>query len=38
MPVAMQRASEFAAAICGIRGGAPKRLDFYTPFKQEWNL
>jgi fructokinase len=38
MPVAMQRASEFAAAICGIRGGAPKLLGSYTPFKQEWNL
>lgn len=38
MPVAMQRANQFAAAICGIRGGAPQQHDFYIPFKQAWNL
>jgi len=38
MPVAMQRANQFAAALCGIRGGAPQNLDFYTPFKQAWHL
>jgi fructokinase len=38
LPVLMQRANQFAAAICGIRGGAPQHLDFYTPFKQAWNL
>lgn len=38
MPVAMQRANQFAAALCGIRGGAPQDLDFYTTFKQAWHL
>jgi len=38
IPVAMQRANQFAAAICGIRGGAPQQHDFYVPFKQAWNL
>lgn len=38
MAVAMQRANQFAAALCGIRGGAPQNLDFYTPFKQAWHL
>lgn len=38
MPVAMQRANQLAAAICGIRGGAPQQHDFYIPFKQAWNL
>jgi len=38
MPVALQRANQFAAAICGIRGGAPQQHDFYIPFKQAWNL
>ena len=38
MPVAMQRANQFAAALCGIRGGAPQNQDFYLPFKQEWQL
>jgi fructokinase len=38
MPVAMQRANQFAAAICGVRGGAPHQNDFYIPFKQAWNL
>lgn len=38
MPVAMHRANQFAAALCGIRGGAPQNQDFYLPFKQEWQL
>lgn len=38
MPVTMQRANRFAAALCGIRGGAPQNHEFYAPFKQEWNL
>lgn len=38
MPVAVHRANQFAAAICGIRGGAPQQHDFYIPFKQAWNL
>lgn len=36
--VMLARANQFASAICGIRGGAPKKLDFYLPFKQEWGL
>lgn len=36
--VMMQRANQFANAICGIRGGAPQQQDFYIPFKQEWSL
>lgn len=32
------RANQFASAVCGIRGGAPKQQDFYLPFKQEWSL
>ena len=35
--VTLQRANQFAAALCTVRGGAPQQLDFYTPFKQEWN-
>jgi len=38
MPVAMQRANQFAATLCSIRGGAPQNQDFYTPFKQAWHL
>lgn len=38
LPLAMQRSNQFAAALCGIRGGAPQNQDFYQPFKQEWHL
>lgn len=38
LPVTLQRANQFASALCGIRGGAPRDHDFYIPFKQEWNL
>lgn len=38
MPVTLQRANQFASALCGIRGGAPQNHDFYIPFKKEWNL
>jgi fructokinase len=34
----LNRANEFASAICGIRGGAPADLNFYEPFIQHWNL
>lgn len=36
--ITLQRANQFAAAICGIRGAAPKSLDFYIPFKKAWNI
>ncbi len=38
LPITLQRANQFASALCGIRGGAPQDHDFYIPFKQEWNL
>ncbi|MES2580540.1 MAG: carbohydrate kinase [Pseudomonadota bacterium] len=34
----IDRANEFASAICGIRGGAPTDTDFYTPFINHWKL
>lgn len=34
----INRANEFASAICGIRGGAPTNTDFYAPFINQWNL
>lgn len=34
----LERANQFASAICGIRGGAPQQQDFYLPFKHEWSL
>lgn len=34
----LERANEFAAAICAIRGAAPETEAFYTPFKLEWKL
>ncbi len=36
--LALRRAHEFAAAICGIRGAVPDADDFYTPFIGEWQL
>lgn len=36
--VMLQRANQFASALCTVRGGAPQQLDFYIPFKVEWNL
>lgn len=38
LPLILQRANQFAAALCGIRGGAPQDLDFYRPYRQEWKL
>ncbi len=34
----LNRANQFASAICGVRGGAPADLDFYKPFMHNWNL
>lgn len=36
--VTLQRANQFAAALCTVKGGAPQELDFYIPYKKEWNL
>ncbi len=32
----LDRAHEFAAAICGIRGAVPAQADFYVPFLEAW--
>ena len=34
----LQRAQAFASAIVGIRGATPEGQDFYTVFKQQWDL
>jgi fructokinase len=34
----LQRANQFSAAICGIRGAVPDQADFYEPFLKEWGL
>ncbi|HEY3326608.1 MAG TPA: PfkB family carbohydrate kinase [Novimethylophilus sp.] len=34
----LNRANEFAAAICAIRGTASDENDFYAPFLREWKL
>jgi fructokinase len=34
----LNRANQFASAICGIRGGAPTDIGFYMPFLQEWKV
>jgi len=34
----LERASSFAAEICGIRGAIPDHADFYKPFSQEWRV
>ncbi|NOS98155.1 MAG: hypothetical protein HOP25_06745 [Methylotenera sp.] len=36
--VALQRANEFAAAVCGIRGATPSDLAFYQKYAQEWEI
>ena len=38
MDITLTRAHQFAGAICGIRGAAPKTQDFYLPFIKEWQL
>lgn len=34
----LNRANQFASAICGIRGSAPTDTDFYTPYIRAWQL
>jgi fructokinase len=34
----LNRANQFATAICSIRGSAPADISFYTPFILEWKL
>ena len=34
----LNRANQFASAICSIRGGAPAGTGFYSPFILEWKL
>ncbi|MBC3884241.1 PfkB family carbohydrate kinase [Undibacterium griseum] len=34
--LSLQRAHQFAAAICGIRGAVPQHLDFYRSWQQQW--
>lgn len=36
--VALQRANEFAAGICGIRGAIPSDLEFYQKYAQAWKI
>lgn len=35
--VTLQRASQFAAAICTVRGAVPSDQSFYQPFLKEWH-
>lgn len=34
----LQRANDFAAAICGIDGAVPSDLDFYARWRRDWGL
>lgn len=34
----LERAAEFAAAICAMRGACPEDTGFYTPFVANWDL
>lgn len=34
--IILQRASQFAAAICTVRGAVPPEKNFYTPFIESW--
>lgn len=38
LALSLARASEFAAAVCGLRGAAPAELDFYQPWCQRWGI
>ncbi|MEW6677213.1 MAG: PfkB family carbohydrate kinase [Pseudomonadota bacterium] len=38
IPQTLDRAHEFAAALCGQRGAIPESADFYTPFIEAWGL
>lgn len=37
-PTALQRASDYAAAICQVRGAAPASTAFHQPFRLAWNI
>lgn len=34
----LERANQFAAALCGIRGAIPDTTEFYAPFLSDWEL
>lgn len=34
----LERANQFAAAVCGLRGAVPSDADFYLPWRQRWGL
>ncbi len=34
----LERANQFASAVCTLQGAAPKNKDFYQPFIQSWQL
>ncbi|MCB5188922.1 carbohydrate kinase [Methylobacillus caricis] len=36
--ITLQRANQFAAALCTVRGAAPKSSDFYLQFLKEWQI
>jgi fructokinase len=38
MDVALQRANEFAAGVCAIRGATPTDLEFYKKYAVAWNM
>lgn len=38
MPLTLNRAAAFAAAICGIRGPVPENSRFYSRFREDWRL
>lgn len=38
LSLTLQRAAEFASAVCGLRGAVPATLDFYTPWRAAWAL
>jgi fructokinase len=37
-PTALQRASDYSAAICQVRGAAPASTSFHQPFRLAWNI
>ena len=38
LPLTLERANQFAAALCGERGAAPASLTFYAPWREAWSL
>ncbi len=38
IPTILERANEFAAAICAIRGAVPDDAGFYKPYTRAWDL